>query len=135
MHGNKYYNGNIAVQTWTYGNQLNGYICQYDQLNRYKGAYVILNNAMMDYYYTESFTYDLQGNIKTLERWDQQDMMNNLHFTYNGNQIAEITDNGFQPFVYSSKRYHDNSNTDNDFGYDANGNMIYDKDRGISSIR
>lgn len=40
---------------------------QYDQQNRYKGAYAILNNAMMDYYYTESFTYDLQGNIKTLE--------------------------------------------------------------------
>ena len=36
---------------------------------------------------------------------------------------------------YLIKQYHDNNSTDEDFAYDANGNMIHDKDRGIAAIR
>lgn len=71
----KVYNGNISATTWTYGNTTNGYIYYYDNMNRLKSTYSILNNGFGDYPYSETFSYDAHGNIKTLARWDNQDVM------------------------------------------------------------
>ena len=62
-------------------------------------------------------------------------MMNSLYLSYYGNQLREVTDNGYGPAVYDSKCYHDVNDSGDDFAYDANGNIRYDKDRGIAAIR
>ena len=130
------YNGNISATTWSYGNQINGYTYTYDNMNRLSSTYSILNNSLnVDYLYSEKFTYDPHGNITSLERWDEDNKMDNLAFTYNGNQLHSIDDGGVEAYRYDTKHYHDNSNSSNDFAYDANGNMIYDKDRDIAAIR
>ena len=130
------YNGNISATTWTYGNQTNGYVYSYDKMNRLVSNYSILNASLnVDYLYSESFSYDAQGNVTNLTRWDNYDLMNYLHLTYDGNQLVNVDDNGFGSYEYATKQYHDNNTSSHDFAYDANGNMIYDKDRGISAIR
>lgn len=130
------YNGNISATTWTYGNKINGYTYTYDNMNRLSSTYSILNNSLnVDYLYSEKFTYDPHGNITSLERWDEDNRMDHLSFAYNGNQLHSIDDCGVEAYHYDTKHYHDNSNSSNDFVYDANGNMIYDQDRGIAAIR
>ena len=130
------YNGNISATTWSYGNQINGYTYTYDNMNRLSSTYSILNNSLnVDYLYSEKFTYDPHGNITSLERWDEDDAIDVLSLTYNGNQLHSIDDSGVEAYHYDAKHYHDNSNSSNDFAYDANGNMIYDQDRGIAAIR
>ena len=130
------YNGNISATTWTYGNQTNGYVYHYDKMNRLESNYSILNGSLnVDCLYSESFSYDAQGNVTNLTRWDNYDLMNYLHLTYDGNQLVNVDDNGFGSYEYATKQYHDNNTSSHDFAYDANGNMLYDKDRGISAIR
>ena len=135
-HSGELYNGNISATTWTYGNKINGYTYTYDNMNRLSSTYSILNNSLnVDYLYSEKFTYDPHGNITSIERWDDNDAMDALGFAYVGNQLQSIDDCGAETFHYDAKHYHDNSNSTNDFAYDANGNMIYDQDRGIAAIR
>ena len=128
------YNGNISATTWTYGNKINGYMYYYDKTNRLKSTYSILNNGFGDYPYSENFSYDAHGNIAALARWDNQDVMDNMFLTYNGNQLTKIDDD-YESYSYSAKQYHDYNTSGNDFAYDSNGNMIYDQDRGIAAIR
>ena len=129
------YNGNISATTWTYENQVNGYMYYYDNMNRLTSTYSILNNEWGDYYYSENFTYDAHGNITNLYRWDDYDVIDNLYMTYNGNQLMQIEDT-WETYNYEGKEYHDNnSSTEDDFAYDANGNMLNDLDRGIAAIR
>ena len=130
----KSYNGNISATTWTYGNKTNGYMYYYDNMNRLKSTYSIINNNAGDYPYYEKFTYDTHGNITALLRYDDRDVMDNMYFTYDGNQLTNIED-GYDSYNYSVKQYRDNNTSGNDFAYDANGNMLYDKDRGIAAIR
>ena len=135
-HSGELYNGNISATTWTYGNKINGYTYTYDNMNRLSSTYSILNNSLnVDYLYSEKFGYDPHGNITSIERWDDNDAMDVLGFTYVGNQLQSIDDRGVEAYHYDAKHYHDNSNSSNDFAYDANGNMIYDQDRGIAAIR
>ena len=104
-------------------------------MNRLSSTYSILNNSLnIEYLYSEKFGYDPHGNITSIERWDDNDAMDVLGFTYVGNQLHSIDDSGAETFHYDAKHYHDNSNSSNDFAYDANGNMLYDKDRGIAAI-
>ena len=131
----KVYNGNVSATTWSYGNKMNGYMYFYDKMNRLKSTYSILNNGFGDELYSESFSYDAQGNVTNLTRWDNYDLMNYLHLTYDGNQLVNVDDNGFGSYEYATKQYHDNNIEGDDFAYDANGNMIYDQDRGIAAIR
>ena len=135
-HSGELYNGNISATTWTYGNKINGYTYTYDNMNRLSSTYSILNNSLnIDYLYSEKFGYDPHGNITSIERWDDNDAMDVLGFTYVGNQLQSIDDREVEAYYYDAKHYHDNSNSTNDFAYDANGNMIYDQDRGIAAIR
>ena len=129
------YNGNVSATTWTYGNKTNGHMYYYDKMDRLVSNYSILNGSLnADYLYSERFSYDAHGNITSLMRWDNQDQMDNVHFTYHGNQLSKADDE-YDLYSYSAKQYHDNNMTGNDFAYDANGNMIYDQDRGIAAIR
>ena len=129
----KAYNGNIAATTWTYGNKTNGYMYYYDEINRLQSTYGILDNQWCESLYSELYQYDAHGNITYFMRFDDVDLVDDMFTIYNGNQLIEVEDD-YDSQNYSSKEYHDNNDTGNDFAYDANGNMIYDKDRGIAAI-
>ena len=130
------YNGNISATTWTFGNKINGYVYSYDKMNRLISNKSIINGIVnAKGLYSETFNYDAHGNILRLTRWDDHNLMNNLQLTYEGNQLESIEDSGLGSYEYNTKQYHDNNNTSKDFSYDANGNLIYDQDRGIAAIR
>ena len=65
-------------------------------------------------------------------------MIDDLQFSYqeNGNQLLSIRDDGEDADMYSTIEYHSAGlQTDTAMYYDANGNLISDLDRGISSIK
>ncbi|GAA4276820.1 DUF6443 domain-containing protein [Aquimarina mytili] len=126
------YNGNISETLWKTANDntKRGYGYQYDALNR------ITAGVSTGYHYNLSYvTYDKMGNIESLKRHGWQNSSNYwdmdiLSYTYdNGNKLLKVTDAGNDAYGFK-----DGTNTNDDFEYDANGNMILDRNKGISEI-
>lgn len=95
----------------------------------------------------EAMTYDRNGNIKTLTRQQRKhqltgitgsytsETIDNLSYTYSGanvNSLQKVTDGAST----SAASGFDNgaSTTGNDYGYDNNGNLLSDANKGITSI-
>ena len=99
-------------------------------------TYSIVNGEWGDYLYSEIFSYDRNGNITDLYRFDENDLVDVLDFTYNGNKITSISDYAanYIPSV-NTKHYRNLLNAQTEFEYDRNGNMIKDLDRNICKIR
>ena len=133
------YNGNISQTSW---NTLsvndsdnpvsNQYVYSYDALNRISSA---IDNTGR--YNLQNVTYDKNGNILNLKRNGPVNAdisafgtMDELTYSYDhGNQLQKVTDTGSKTFGFK-----DGSNTDHDFAYDDNGNMIVDRNKGITNI-
>jgi len=93
------YNGNISSMKWSQNLGLNtvkdvAYNYAYDNLSRLSGASYLKNNgstwsALTNNQFDETgFTYDLNGNILTLQRPSATTTkMDNLSYTYTGNQL------------------------------------------------
>ncbi len=130
---NPLYNGNISKTSWKTANDniVRSYDYRYDALNR-----ILRANSNDDKYNLSGVTYDKMGNILTLNRKGHNNLhatnfgyMDVLDYTYDsGNKLMKVSDTG--P-VYG---FRDGTNTNDDFDYDANGNMILDQNKGISSI-
>jgi len=134
------FNGNISGISWSNNQGLNNtkqnaHTYTYDPMNRilgsaFKEKAATWSAALANSAFAESgFTYDLNGNIKTLTRNDKRNTgtMDILGYTYTGNLLLKVADTGdkFTGFV-------DGTNTTNDYTYDANGNMITDQNKGIT---
>jgi RHS repeat-associated protein len=130
----KLFNGNISSTLWRSkgaDSSLKDYIYDYDPLNRIISAVDNTGNYNLD-----NVGYDLNGNIKSLQRSGHRNeaatifgVMDQLVYEYNGNQLEKVTDATGIEFGFK-----DGTNTDDDYSYDANGNMISDKNKGITSI-
>jgi RHS repeat-associated protein len=137
--GQPLFNGNISETFWRTGNDnvLRQYTYQYDPLNRlldaaYSKPGVSINNS-----YGENLSYDANGNIMTLTRYGELD--DNLvkrkidGFTYDydthSNRLASVTDVEEDPSGFS-----DGTITFQSYGYDVNGNLISDSNKGIRTI-
>jgi RHS repeat-associated protein len=139
------YNGNISETFWKTKNDnvLRKYGYTYDNLNRLLNAEyqkpestVVNTNS-----YNESLNYDKNGNITHLARTGEYDdasyqlTIDDLTYNYapNSNQLLKVFDNTNNP-----KGFKDDSDgiTDpaDDYTYDANGNMITDDNKKITSI-
>ncbi len=130
------FNGNISQARWqteNVDNSKKSYNYYYDALNRITSA---LDNTRR--YDLGLVTYDKNGNILTLKRTGATNSpatnfysnMDDLVYTYDsGNKLRKVKDNGY--FVWG---FRDGSNTDDDYTYDANGNMTVDKNKGITYI-
>ena len=131
-----YYNGNISAVTWNYNGKTNGYLYYYDRLNRMTSNYSILNNyVQVDYQYFEGVSYDKHGNIRSIDRWHDTDIIDQVSFSHDGNQLKTANDTWSNSNLYGVKEYKDRGSNSEKFTYDANGNMIRDYDRNIVAIR
>ncbi|SFT76529.1 RHS repeat-associated core domain-containing protein [Chryseobacterium formosense] len=135
------FNGNIAEIDWKTSTVVNDskrrYSYVYDGLNRLsQGIYTepgssILNNNN----YNEYLTYDLNGNIKTLQRYSKPttgitaEQIDDLVYNYTGNRLDQIT---LPPGV--SNNYSGYNALGGAFAYDSNGNMKSHGDKGLGSI-
>ncbi|MBG6133197.1 RHS repeat-associated protein [Aquimarina sp. EL_43] len=128
------YNGNIAETQWKTANDNieRHYKYGYDALNRITEG--ISNDGN---YNLSGITYDKTGNILSLNRKGNLNEaatsfgdMDMLAYTYDsGNKLLRVTDTGNTTFGFK-----DGTNTNDDFVYDANGNMIQDQNKGITGI-
>jgi hypothetical protein len=140
------YNGNISGIKWSRNLALGtikdvAYNYSYDAMNRITSA-TFLNDVAGAWsnasgQYNEAgpssapgYTYDLNGNIKSLVRNNSAGTkMDNLTYTYNGNQLQKVDDIGADP----AKGFIDGNTSGNDYIYDANGNMVTDKNKGLTA--
>jgi RHS repeat-associated protein len=140
------YNGNISAIKYSTGLGLGfndaaleifeptqrGYKFEYDPMNRLKHANPVERTVGWNpssAYYEGSLDYDLNGNITALSRRGENgSTMDVLRYTYQGNQLLKVEDDGDpkQGFV-------DGLNVDDDYTYDMNGNMSMDKNKSINA--
>jgi RHS repeat-associated protein len=140
--GSPLYNGNVAETYWrtSSDNVIRKYGYQYDNLNRLKNAiYQKPGNVLpVPNSYNEALTYDKEGNITSLQRNGNVEgvqppiAIDNLAYTYdpNSNKLLKVTDTP----ASATSGFKDGTNTNDDYSYDANGNMTLDQNKGITSI-
>ncbi|MBB6372391.1 RHS repeat-associated core domain-containing protein, partial [Chryseobacterium shigense] len=136
------YNGNIAEVDWRAVESLGAnppiepkrYGYAYDGLNRLTAGYYQNPNNTGSKENTESIDYDLNGNITSLYRTSVMEngsttatMIDNLAYTYVGNQAVRIKDNS-----ENSTGYEGTAGFPID--YDLNGNMKNMLDKQITGI-
>ena len=134
------YSGDISAVQWSKGDggtaRRQAYTFAYDTLSRLIGARHLdrervsgnwtwlLNNKG----YSEYLSYDLNGNISALgRRGFKGPAMDSLSYTYNGNQLSYVND-----AASATLGFVDVSGT-GDYGYDGNGNLIKDMNKGITN--
>ncbi|SNR17106.1 DUF6443 domain-containing protein [Tenacibaculum jejuense] len=135
--GTALFNGNIAQTSWQTKNIDNSkkiYNYSYDALNRIISATMPTTSN----YNLDEVGYDKNGNIIFLSRNGHSnieatsfDTLDELMYTYDvGNKLKSVTDVSENHFGFK-----DGNLTGNDYTYDDNGNMISDKNKGITSIK
>jgi RHS repeat-associated protein len=140
------YNGNIAAVKWSNNLGLGeikekSYLYSYDTLNRLTKASFMLKGTTWatapNLGFSESgYKYDLNGNIMALTRYDERGDINPLDkLVYNygtgqnqSNRLLKVSDEGDD-----LKGFADATNTNNDYTYDDNGNMLTDQNKGITT--
>ena len=134
--GNQF-NGNISGMDWASKNfnQLKTYNFTYDGVNRLKIA--SYSDAEK---YSTSYTYDENGNIELLTRKGKDGTSDNyteidrISYKYHGNQLHRANE-VYPSDIHENNGFKDNGSfADNEFLYDANGNLIKDDNKPISNI-
>ena len=138
------YGGNISAIDWsvadesdTYGQR--GYIFSYDGMSRLTAAGYLENGKRNDHFST-SYKYDLMGNILSLRREGLLNSGNygtidDLTYSYKGNQVVKIDDAAEEsPSYRGAMHFRDYADEETEYTYDANGNMLTDSNKGITSI-
>lgn len=142
------FNGNISQIEWRGpDSESKSYGFYYDRLNRLtKAEFLNLSVPTQNGGFNEVIEgpggisgYDRNGNIQHLLRTGKtgEDAMglstygeiDNLAYSYQGNKLSRVGD--------ASGNIHgflDGPNTDDDYGYDANGNMILNKNKDITGV-
>ncbi|MCL2097842.1 MAG: DUF6443 domain-containing protein [Bacteroidales bacterium] len=87
------FGGNISGMSWQTNLQTpKRYAFTYDGVNRLLTSQYSDNGGAFNNNFTEHLTYDKNGNITTLKRYGVSSLLNDLTYTYNGNQVTQITD-------------------------------------------
>lgn len=133
------YGGNLSAITWKADSKTRGYKFTYDVLSRLTKAQYMENGSASSHYNTE-YTYDKMGNILTLKRNGKLNdtsypIIDNLTFTYTGNQVTRIDDSGSTPTYTGAFNFVNGVSQSNEYTYDKNGNLTKDLNKNISSIQ
>lgn len=136
------YNGNISATNWKTDNGTTahrGYYYAYDNLNRFKTGNYFENDQITSKYNESINAYDRNGNILTLYRQGQDSTnplnigyLDNLTYTYKGNRLMAVKDN-YGTTGNAAEGFKDGNTVGDDYTYDANGNMLVDKNKGITT--
>ncbi|MDR1347408.1 MAG: hypothetical protein LBJ63_03120, partial [Prevotellaceae bacterium] len=102
------YTGNITEWTWRHESaDVNTYAFEYDKLSRLTESLMYTNNMLTNAFTEQNLTYDKNGNIKTLKRYGETNLINDITCSYSGNRLWTVNQ---MPAYW----------------YDANGNMNKD---------
>ena len=108
-------------------------------LNRLLDAFYKIPNSSVNNSYNEHLTYDLNGNILSLERNGEKEteqfviMIDDLDYEYDGNQLINVADATAHTDGFNDRNNPQQSRLD-DFEYDDYGNMIVDRNKKITNI-
>lgn len=142
--GTALYNGNISETYWRTAsdNVERKYGYKYDNLNRLREAIyqkpgLIPAQTLVTNAYDENITYDNNGNITSLNRKGNGDpqigamVIDDLSYGYqtNSNKLALVYDSS-----NNTSGFKDGNLVGDDYIYDANGNLIIDKNKNITEI-
>ena len=111
----------------------------YDGMSRLTAAGYLENGKRNDHFST-SYKYDLMGNILSLRREGLLNSGNygtidDLTYSYKGNQLVKIDDAAEEsPSYRGAMHFRDYADEETEYTYDANGNMLTDSNKGITSI-
>ena len=138
--GTPLFNGNISQTLWettsinTGSTETTQYTYSYDALNRITKA--LSNNTTN--YNLDLVDYDKNGNIQHLKRNGHRDtnvtsfgLMDDLSYTYEGNQLKSVND---APLSSAVTGFIDGAESSLEYVYDVNGNMTQDDNKGITNI-
>ncbi|MBP5347042.1 MAG: hypothetical protein J6Y99_12595 [Bacteroidales bacterium] len=154
------WNGSISAMEWKYGSQnLRRYDYEYDELNRlitaYYSSYEVKSNYSKNPIYSlipqdddqvedfsTEYTYDKNSNIKTVSRKgfvcmdgnDTYGTADDFVVEYNGNQRKKVTSSATDVDYdyFESFNYRDEVDAPVEYVYDGNGNLIEDKEKGLT---
>ena len=134
--------GYISAMSWQVGDGVKkGFFFDYDNQNMLAGAEYGEGSGLYESNgnYDEYLSYDKMGNVLTLMRYGLRDngqygLIDNLGYGYNGNQLLKVDDAVSGPYYAGAFHFVDGANESVEYTYDANGNMVSDKNKGISSI-
>ncbi|CAL2106065.1 conserved hypothetical protein [Tenacibaculum sp. 190524A02b] len=114
-------------------NDIRGYTYKYDALNRMVAAKGYNN----DKYDVANIVYDKNGNIKKLQRRGHKDirvshfgLMDNLKYIYSGNKLIKVEELSGGSI---NTGFIDNVNSNVEYIYDANGNMLTNLNKNIGT--
>jgi len=152
------YNGNISGTRWkTAGDgEERAYGFAYDKANRLlKGDFTQNNSGwnttagvnfstQVGDGATASSAYDENGNIRSMQQWGLQvttsGIIDNMSYQYKqanqvSNQLLAVTEeNTIAATDHKLGDFTDKNRTADDYDYDANGNLVYDKNKKITLI-
>ncbi len=148
---NHLYNGNISGMSWKsiHDEQVRKYDFTYDEANRLKTA--DFNQFTSGYfnknagvnYSVNNLNYDKNGNILSMNQMGLRTLtatnsalVDQLSYAYQSgsNKLAKVTDAALANGNVLGD-FQDGTNDGDDYTYDANGNLISDANKGISSIQ
>jgi len=138
------YNGNISGMKWNIPGENPGYehtySFTYDVLDRLtKASYCGMTGSTKitgtENKYNELFAYDKMGNINSLIRYENCNILNDLVYTSTGNQLKKVNDVCSPVLSYGSEAFNDRAELETEYLYDKNGNNTYDANSGISTIK
>ena len=111
----------------------------YDGMSRLTAAGYLENGKRNDHFST-SYKYDLMGNILSLRHEGLLNSGNygtidDLTYSYKGNEVVKIDDAAEEsPSYRGAMHFRDYADEETEYTYDANGNMLTDSNKGITSI-
>lgn len=137
---NARFGGDISSMIWSIRGDFctkREYDISYDGLGRFNNAIYSDNHNMN--FSVKIFDCDYNRNIHDLIRYgmvksDTCDIIDDLHFHYNGNQIEKIEDICMNSAINGNTEFKDGANEEREYIYDNNGNLICDLNRNIKTI-
>lgn len=134
---NREFGGNISAMVWSASDEIlkRKYDFTYDRLSRLTSVSYSEDNSTNAHYDTR-YTYDLMGNMLTLKRNGLQDggiygLIDDVSFTYKENQLLNAEDKVEDPTYKDAWNFVDGASENVEYGYDKNGNMVKDLNKGI----
>ena len=125
------FDGSISAITDNYPSSYVAYRFHYDGLSRLTQSHIESDGNWIP---SELFSYDLQGNILTLQRYDGNGLIDDISLLYDGNQVYSIEESAATLADDSRYGYTDRCHYDTTIRYDANGNIAMDLDRNIVAV-